>query len=537
MNGKKAIGRVKGPGKERYEYTFVTPDNRHSKIGEFVYYELDEKKVLCRIIRRQPLRVFPDAFLAKPEIDPSKVASMINFNSSDCSLYLISAMIIGYWDNGFVNPRIQPEPGTEICIAENDYLEKVLNKIGAGKGSLFIGSLLNRGKDEVKVYMDTNELVSTHLAVLAATGSGKSYTVGVILEELIGRNNRGQVLVFDPHGEYSTLIEMIDLEKAKGEGFIPKVKVLSPNDIKIRLSDLEFADYTTILANATDKMMNLLKNSLFALRSKGRFTYNDLLMQVTSPENKKSDADEATIRGLQWRLDEYIKNKSIFDDYKHTSLDEIVSPGQITILQLNEMSEIDQQLLTSVLLSRLLKARVMTEKKEVNEKSEFYIPRSVFVVLEEAHRFSPGGKESRAKNVIKTILAEGRKFGIGCCLISQRPGKLDSDALSQCMSQVIMKTINPSDQSNIKESLENVTEEMIAELPALSKGQAIISGRAINTPLIVGIRERQTTHGGTSKDHVAEWFEEMKEENVEKKKMESAPLKDNKDEMDDLFGA
>ena len=84
-------------------------------------------------------------------------------------------------------------------------------------------------------------------------------------------------------------------------------------------------------------------------------------------------------------------------------------------------------------------------------------------MLEEAHRFAPASGDSRAKRVLKTILSEGRKFGVGTCLVTQRPGKLDSDVLSQCMTQIIMKIINPSDQDNIKQSVEAITADLMQE--------------------------------------------------------------------------
>ncbi|RLI88599.1 MAG: ATP-binding protein, partial [Archaeoglobales archaeon] len=108
-------------------------------------------------------------------------------------------------------------------------------------------------------------------------------------------------------------------------------------------------------------------------------------------------------------------------------------------------------------------------------------------------------------NVLKTILAEGRKFGVGVCLISQRPSKIDSDILSQCMTQIIMRIVNPADQENIKSSVESIGRELIEELPGLTKGQALVAGVAINSPVLVRVRERLTSHGGMSKNAPEEW--------------------------------
>jgi DNA helicase HerA-like ATPase len=108
-------------------------------------------------------------------------------------------------------------------------------------------------------------------------------------------------------------------------------------------------------------------------------------------------------------------------------------------------------------------------------------------------------------NILKQILSEGRKFGVGIGLITQRPGKLDQDVLSQCMTQIIMRIVNPIDQDTIAKSVEGAGRQLLDELPALTKGQAIICGVAVNTPVMCRIRPRITQHGGETFDAPTEW--------------------------------
>jgi len=107
--------------------------------------------------------------------------------------------------------------------------------------------------------------------------------------------------------------------------------------------------------------------------------------------------------------------------------------------------------------------------------------------------------------VLKQVLAEGRKFGVGVGLISQRPGKLDADVLSQCQTQCIMRIVNEVDQKTVATSVESVGHELLRNLPALSKGQVIIAGSAVNTPVLCRVRSRVTKHGGESHDAPAQW--------------------------------
>jgi DNA helicase HerA-like ATPase len=90
---------------------------------------------------------------------------------------------------------------------------------------------------------------------------------------------------------------------------------------------------------------------------------------------------------------------------------------------------------------------------------------------------------------------------------SQHSGKLDVDVLSQCMTEFILRLVNPMDQTRVAESVESVERDLLRELPALSKGQAIIAGAAVNTPLLCRVRRRITEHGAEDVDAPARWLE------------------------------
>jgi DNA helicase HerA-like ATPase len=131
--------------------------------------------------------------------------------------------------------------------------------------------------------------------------------------------------------------------------------------------------------------------------------------------------------------------------------------------------------------------------------------RPVFTVLEEGHIFTPSGSGSIAEPVVRKIAAEGRKFGIGLGIISQRPSKLDADVTSQCNTLVTMRIKNPDDQRFIRQASENLSEQDIDELPALSTGEALVTGEAIQAPLLVKVGPKILQHGGESPEVVDVW--------------------------------
>src|SRR6266705_6645782 len=109
----KPVGITKGPGENTHEYTFVSRDDEQVlKNGEYVYYELSEpgnvgvplagtltsRRVLGRIIKRVPLKLYPDTFLAEPEVSPAQVAAMVGYDARANELFELHVAIMGYYE-------------------------------------------------------------------------------------------------------------------------------------------------------------------------------------------------------------------------------------------------------------------------------------------------------------------------------------------------------------------------------------------------------------------------------------------------------
>jgi DNA helicase HerA-like ATPase len=520
-------GTVKGPGELPHEYLFITADNARTRIGEFVYYVArdgeTERHIIGNITSRRLVRNLPDVFLSDPEISPSVVSSLIGLNSDCGELYEITVEAIGYFSRvlgDFVNPRIPPNPGDAVFLASSETLAGVLSpRRMQDVGSAHIGSLLTRSEGEVPVVLSIKDVVSTHLAILASTGAGKSYTAGVLVEELMRPYNRASVLIVDPHGEYDTLRSLEgDARFYSDDGdYMPEVKIFTHDRIRVRVSTLTEADIKYLLPEGTsDKMLHYLSQAYRKLTAgergeRGLWGYQDLRDAVTSEkygedDGRGSGGNVGSIDALLWRLDNrFDRPDSIFSDHEHIPLNELFEPGRCTVLQLSDIEQNEQQVVVATLLRRVNKARVATVREEALAGTDNHLPYPVFTLLEEAHRFAPAGQTVVSTNILKQILSEGRKFGVGIGLITQRPGKLDQDVLSQCMTQIIMRIVNPIDQDTVAKSVEGAGRQLLDELPALTKGQAVISGVGVNTPVMCRVRERITRHGGETFDAPQEW--------------------------------
>jgi DNA helicase HerA-like ATPase len=273
------IGTVKGPGETGNQYVFITANNRQVKIGEFVYYTVDledvpKAQILGKISERRLIDHLPDRLFADTEISPESIAALVGFAHPNPEIYEVAVDVIGYFHPalGFMNPRMAPDPGAKVCLADDDSLRQVINKKQPQEiGSAHIGSLLLRPGGRVPVALDVKELVSTHMAILAGTGSGKSYTAGVLIEELLSPYNRAAVLIFDPHGEYGTLTDMRGHQSfTTADGYSPEVTILTPEDIRIRMSSLDYYDILTLLPDMSDRQQAIL-NKAFSLLGKHKF--------------------------------------------------------------------------------------------------------------------------------------------------------------------------------------------------------------------------------------------------------------------------
>ncbi len=553
------IGRTKGPGESQHEFTFISPDKQDRlKVGEYVFHKatLDgvARSIISRITARNPIRIYPDTFLSDPDLDPDDVSALFGYPGEGHERYELSASVIGYYDErigDFVNPRIPPRTGRPVYLASDEMLTAVLTKKSTAEiGGAHIGSLLSRDADRVPVTIDLRAITSTHMAVIANTGAGKSYLAAVLIEEMLKPYNRGAVLIVDPHGEYDTLAEMMGHPEFTTEDFEPQVRIFRPGDVKVRTSGLTLSDLTYLLPNLSERMEYLLRRAVRDVRvysssEKGapdRWTIGELLIRLRQlgegQDEQSEESDDrysSTAEALIWRLQSVIEHSMIFDDFKALDLTELFQPGRCSVLQLNEIDEREQQVMIATLLRRAFRARSQTDKGQAAEGDELHLPYPVFILLEEAHHFAPASADVVSTGILKRILSEGRKFGVAVGLISQRPGRLDPDVLSQCNTQCLLRIVNPIDQNRVAESVETVGRDLLRELPALTKGQVIIAGEGVNTPVLCRVRARHTRHGAESPDAPARWQRYFSDEERNRRKRSSALPKDDSDRESRMF--
>ncbi len=405
---------------------------------------------------------------------------------------LANVTVIGTRDNaGLLRaPLIPFSPGDPIFKADSDLIHSVLGLSGK---DMYIGLL--DGTD-ITVQLSVNSLVQKHCSILAKTGSGKSYTAGVLIEELLDRNI--PLLIIDPHSEYASLKDAASLKSGdfkkygvspKGYGsqvtiYTPANKSINPAaDEVFRLNgtNLTVKELTAIFPdNYTSTHMGILYEAVQKLKEEMEtYTLDDIIFEVG---NDKSKARWNVISLL-----EDIRETGILST-NPTSIEELIQKGKAAVIDLKGVTPDIQ----SMIVARL--CNTMFEARKANR-----VPPGM-LVIEEAHNFAPerGFSKTASSEILRTIASEGRKFGLGMMVISQRPARIDKNVLSQCGTQIIMKVTNPNDLKSISKGLEGVNSYVEEELKRLPPGVAMLVSNDIERPVLIDIRVRKARHGGES---------------------------------------
>src|SRR6059036_3809350 len=354
--------------------------------------------------------------------------------------------VIGYRDDrGLLQvPRTPFRAGEPVYKAETSTIQEVIGLEEDKKHGAYVGLLAGHN---VPVYLDINAMVQKHVSILAKTGGGKSYVAGVLIEELM--KHRVTSVILDPHGEYFTLSN------------------LDARDILSLTGSSKVRTHLTALRKALDLLRQATKD----------YTIRDIIRVL---EREEDPQNASLIDEL-----EYLSEVEIFAK-EGTRIDELVIKSKTTIINLKGVPPDIQELVVNRL------ATAMFELRKVGR-----IP-PMMLVVEESHNFCPQVGQAASSKVFRTLASEGRKFGLGLVVITQRAAKVDKNVLSQCNTQIILKVTNPNDLKAIIASVEGLTTAMAEEISRLPIGVAIMTGGGLQMPLMVEVRPRETRHGGES---------------------------------------
>lgn len=392
---------------------------------------------------------------------------------------------------------------------------------------------------EIPVSLDAARLVTRHAAVVGSTGSGKTSAVASLLQGFIaGGWDSANIVVVDPHGEYGAAFGETAATRsvvATTEDSLLRVPYwalsaqallwvlcrLDGRTVVDRFSELvvenrrKFANAAAWLdldaesINADTPIPYDLRRVWYELDWANRVTVTQKVGGTDCVEDP-GDADSLTpatftpygpgagqpVQGEKYRhytpAPERLRLRLSDPRFQFflqppdpTQADPLVEMVRewlgkerpVSVLDFSGVPADVADVAIGVVLQLLFEIAVRSTEAGIGR------PRPVLVVLEEAHRYLGGDTSAQlARESANRIAREGRKYGVGLTLVTQRPSELPDTALAQCGTIVALRLTNGSDQATVRAALPDSVSGLADILPSLRTGEALVSGEAIVLP-------------------------------------------------------
>ncbi|MFH0962068.1 MAG: ATP-binding protein [archaeon] len=398
-----------------------------------------------------------------------------------------------------------------------DALEKF-----ALEGALFLGKVGEDGKHkDSKVLLDS---IFPHVIfVCGARGSGKSYTVGVLLEELARKNKNVGVIVIDPVGVFWSIKRANSQEKElaalKEWGLTPdgleNVSILIPEGavgkapketydgfFSLKTSDLTVDDWClTFGMERFDPAALALERAIAkAGRNHTIAEISKILEEDEDLTSKVKGFSKVTRRGLISRL-ESAKSWGVLSD-KATPIEELSQPGKVTVVDVSFLEEDVSALVVGLVARKVLEIRKLAARGEALGQVTTTVP-PTWLVIDEAHTLIPNSRKTAASDAIVEYVKQGRRPGCSIVLATQQPAAIDSQVLSQLDLLISHKLVFYDDIKSVFRRVPKTVDkkmEDVSFIRSLPLGEALVADReeGSSRAFVINIRPRRTQHEGRS---------------------------------------
>lgn len=448
--------------------------------------------------------------------------------------------------------EIYPLPLQSAYLCLNRELESVYTaaeftaKENAVSPMVPIGNYV--GSNSAVCRANIDKLFGHHFAILGSTGSGKSGTVCSILHSVLEYEHDGpklnsNIIMIDPHGEYAKAFgDTAQVYRAYNEaaantadGDMLKLPywLMSSDELRsliIGKTEFEATSQANIFYEAVayarqveaDLVENIGENPVGGAQAELKqgktqeqllnfdrdkpapFKLEEFEKHVDKVQGRKTDKCENLAASGRDKVDSILKKlrvlrtnpqlNFIMQELSEESpslqdvLEQFIGHTKGKRIQIIDISGLPNEVAgpLTALIARLLFQYKLWQTREEREKDP------VLFICEEAHRYVPNHGEvqyKEAQAAIKKIAKEGRKYGLGLGLVSQRPSDVESTVLSQCNSWIVLRLTNSSDQEHVAKFLPDSLSGLTKMLPALTRREAIFVGEAAALPSRIRIKE------------------------------------------------
>ncbi len=527
------------------EVEFIRPEkfDQEFNIGSYIKIpdEKDKANFIIGIIESYSIKTEVEKLVLEPDEEAENTEKPVKTKSFVLNVQPIGTLTKNEnkvsFQRGFRNIPIPPVDEVEL-VSKQDL--KQIYDCNIDDNNKFVFSKLAQG-DNIEVPVNGNRFFNKHIAIVGATGSGKSHTTAKIIQEAVAlpkkrgfKLNNSHIIIFDIHAEYIQAFPDANLIGIK-ELILPYWLLTSEELIELFI-DTEANDHN---------QRNIFKEAVIKSRKKHfkgteidrdkihfdsslYFDIHEVLKHAIDKNFEMKQGTRGLIKGdlhgklgnFTSRLDNKLNDKRfeflLGEKCKKITFEEtlkqFISYGfrekEVANVTIFDLSGIPFEVLsiTVSLISRILFEFAYFYKKI---KTNIDIP--ILLVYEEAHKYVPQSdlaKYRASKHSIERIAKEGRKYGVSLLIASQRPSEVSKTIFAQCNNFIAMRLTNPDDQSYVKKLLPDTLGGLTDNLSVLRTGEAILIGDAIEIPSIVQIDRCKPEPSSSDIPYMEKWSEQ-----------------------------
>lgn len=498
--------------------------------GELCIINSSNRKLLCRVDKIVPFSEFlekDDAF-TEARRKRANIPSQIARKYYNLELEILNEIR----NNRLVEVTLPPSPGDEVFKATKDEILAVINQSNEERLLIEFGTLF--GYKDIPLYLNV-DAIPMHLAIVGVTGSGKSYTVGYLIEQLseltIGDKRTAlSTIIIDANGDY---LDYYDAYHLKGKhignytdiirfvfnkssralfGHSGSIKVISL-DLDVfnarELSELIMTYYSggslnELQVSGLDLVLRNLEGAGYSFSMLFTDNYYDKILQKLDDARRKRIIHDQTYSAIRRALAKFKEDLGVYDlikpknkaSFNDNFVNELINPEKpkLVIIDFSADGAPGVPLQLKQLIVAYITKLLFKKFTEYKSKGENKV---LLLIIEEAQNYCPNQETfpigySLARENLAQIATQGRKFGLSLCLVSQRPSFVDQVVLSM-VNTFIIHRVSAADVTFIKRVTGGLPEAIENKLTNLATGKAIVTGQmnVLSFPILVDIPERK----------------------------------------------
>lgn len=495
------------------------------QLGSYVAIKQNDVQVVAIVTRMTEQEA-----LATPTIEtPGEDTARLPFAKRMARLTPIGSIASdGQFDRGV---RRYPTTGAEVHAVGTEDIARMFARFLA-KG-FAVGALGTH--PSLQVCLDPTNLFGRHVAILGQTGSGKSWTVASLVQKAVSVMPRSHIIILDLHGEYSWRGPTGEREYAFPTSV---VRHLDARELEIPYWLMTYAELCDLLVDRGEREATnqtaFFRDCLLAGRSEENsraglglarvtvdtpiyFSLDDLLGVVRAKNVERvgnrqgpmfGDFDRFLMR-LESKLNDARYDFLLKPRTRTTSsslsslLRDFVGLGAakaaVTVIDLSSVP-FDVRPTVAAQIGRLA--------FEFNYWNPQYREFPILLMCEEAHAYIPRASESQfagSRKSMERIAKEGRKYGVGLAVVSQRPHEVSETVLAQCGTFICLRVTNPDDQAYLRSLVPESEGDLVNILAGLGRGEALVLGEATPLPTRVQFDRPTPAPNSDDVDFYAKW--------------------------------